>query len=238
MIKVAEATNVRIPFFILAVLSMVLVVAVELATLALLRNAAGTPESLPGLGGPYLVLLDGILLYFVIVTSLGYFRFKAQVAEAAAIASLILSLIGVVVSLLLIVAAFLAIMLMLGLLFAAPFGTLAYLDLFANFPKQRAIAALSFILLLKVFFLVMLALTHPGYLKRKGLLILIGLSMLATWLTSTLIAWPPGFLSSITDAVGALVTAVIAFVWLIVTLIASIIGFVRLFRFRSLGREV
>lgn len=230
----------RIPFFILAVLSMVLVVAVELATLALLRNAAGAPESPPGLGGPYLVLLDGILVYFVIVTSLGYFRFKAKarVAEATAVASLILSLIGVVASLLLIVVAFLAIMLMLGLLFAAPFGTLAYLDLFANFPKQRAVAALSFIMLLKVFFLLMLALTDLGYLKNKMLVILIGLSMLATWLTSTLIAWPPGFLSSITDAVGALVTAVIAFVWLIVTLVASVIAVVRIFRIRSLGRQV
>jgi hypothetical protein len=230
--------NVRMPFFVLAVLSMALVVAVELATLGLLRNAAGTPESLPGLGGPYLVLLDGVLLYFVIVASLGYFRFKARVAEAAAVASLILSLLGVVVSLLLIVAAFLAIMLMLGLLFAAPFGTLAYLDVYASFPKQRAIAALSFIMLLKVFFLFMLALTHPGYLKIKGLVILAGLSMLATWLTSTLIAWPPGFLSSITDAVGALVTAVIAFVWLIVTLIFSIFGIVRLFRLRAPGRQV
>ncbi|HEX7079407.1 MAG TPA: hypothetical protein VF329_00130 [Gammaproteobacteria bacterium] len=228
----------RIPFFVLAVLSIVLVVAVELATLALLRNAAGMPESLPGLGGPYLALLDGILLYFVVVTSLGYFRFKAQVAKAAAVAGLILSLVGVVVSFLLIVAAFLAIMLMLGLLFAAPFGTLAYLDLFANFPKQRAIEALSFIMLLKVFFLFMLALTDLGYLKNKLLVILIGLSMLATWLTSMLIAWPPGFLSSITDAVGALVTAVIAFVWLIVTLVASILGIARLFDLQLSRREV
>lgn len=228
----------RIPFFVLAVLSMALVVAVELATLAFLRNAADTPESLPGLGGPYLVLLDGILFYFVIVASLGYFRFKALAARIVAVATLILSLLGVVGSVLMIVAAVLAIMLMLGLLFATPFGTLAYLDLFANFPKQPALNALSLIMLLKVFFLLMLALTHPGYLKNKWLVILVGLSMLATWLTSTLIAWPPTFLSSITDAVGALITAVIALVWLIATLIASIVGIVKVLRFRSPGREV
>ena len=59
-------TGVRIFFFVLAAVAMVLIVAFELSTMAFLRNAAGTGESMPGLGGPYLALLDGILLYSVI----------------------------------------------------------------------------------------------------------------------------------------------------------------------------
>jgi hypothetical protein len=230
--------NLRLPFFVLAVLTMVLVVAFELATLAVLRSAAGAGESPPGLGGPYLALLDGLLLYFVIVASFGYFGFKALTARVVAVASLILSFVGVIGSILLIVAAFLAIVLMLGLLFAAPFGTLAYFAVYADFPKEKAVAALSFIMLLKVFFLFMLAFTHPGYLKNKWLVLLIGVSMLATWLTSLLIAWPPGILASITDAVGALVTAVIGCLWLIATFIASIVAIVRVLRFRASPREV
>src|SRR5690606_18899358 len=118
-----------------------------------------------------------------------------------AVTTLILSLLGTIGAFFLILAAFFAILLMLGLLFAAPFGTLAYLAAYASFPKGTALAALSFIMLLKLFFVVMLTLTHPGYLNNKGLVMLVALSLLATWLTSLLIALPPGFLASITDAV-------------------------------------
>jgi len=67
---------------------------------------------------------------------------------------------------------------------------------------------------------------------------LVALSLLATWLTSFLIALPPGFLSSITDAVGALITAIIAFIGLIMMFVMSIIAVYRSLKFSSPGREV
>jgi len=219
--------SVRIPFFILAAVTMVLIVAFELSTMAFLRNAVSAGESAPGLGGPYLALVDGILLYSVILMSLGHFRFKALTARIASVVTLILSFLGIIGSFLMILAAFFFIILMVGLLLAVPFGTLAYFAAFGSFPKTTALAALSFIMMLKLFFLVMLALAHPGYLKNKGLIVLVALSLLATWLTSFLIALPPGFLSSITDAVGALITAIIAFIGLIMMFVTSIIAVYR-----------
>ena len=93
-------------------------------------------------------------------------------------------------------------------------------------------------MLLKLLFVVMLALTDRGYLKNKGLMFLVGLSLLATWLTSLLIAWPPPFLSSITDAVGALITAILALVLLLLIFITSIVGVVRALRVRPAARQV
>jgi hypothetical protein len=230
--------SARVPFFILAVLTMFLIVAFELSTLAFLRNVVSDAETVRGLGAPYLALLDGILLYSFILASLGHFPMKHVTARIGAVAALILSFFGIIGSFLLILAAFFAILLMLGLLLAVPFGTLAYLAAYADFPKSTAVGALSFIMLLKLVFLLLLALTHLGYLKMKGLLLLVGLSLLATWLTSFLIALPPGFLASITDAVGALITAIIAFIWLIVTFISSIVAVYRSAKFSSPGREV
>lgn len=228
--------NIRPLFFVLAALTILLVVVFELSTIAFLRNTVG--DSAPGLGGPYLALLDGIILYTIILMAIGHFDFKAQTARIASVVTLILSFIGVFGALLMIIAAFVAIFLMLGLLLAAPFGTIAYFATYADFPKGVAVGALSFIMVLKLFFLVMLALTDLGYLKNKGLVILVALSLLATWLTSFLIALPPGFLSSITDAVGALITAVIAFVVLIVMFIMSIVAVYRSLKFSSPGREI
>ncbi|HEX6994661.1 MAG TPA: hypothetical protein VF339_11010 [Gammaproteobacteria bacterium] len=227
----------RTLFFVLAALTIVLVVGVELATLTFVRNVAGG-ESVPGLGGPYLALLDGILLYLVVLMSIQHLPFKALTARVSSVVTLVLSFVGLFVTIGLIVFAFSLILLMLGLLMAAPFGTLAYLAVYADFPRSEAIAALTLVMLLKLFFLVMLALTDLGYLKNKGLMFLVGLSLLATWITSLLIAWPPPFLSSITDAVGALITAILALVMLVLIFVMSIVGVVRALRVRPAARQV
>jgi hypothetical protein len=233
----------RTPFFVLAVVTMTLVVAFELSTLAFLRTAVdGTAvvgeESAPGLGAVYLALLDGILLWTTLVFTIGYFPGKAVTSRVATIVGLILAFFAILGALLMIILAFTALMGMVGLLLAAPFGTLAYLAAFGHFPKGEAVAALSFIILLKLLFLVFLALTDLGYLKAKGLMILLGISILMTWLTSFLIAFPPRFLSTITDTAGALITSVIAFVWLIVIFIFAIVGLFKVLFVRSADREV
>jgi hypothetical protein len=217
---------------------MMLVVAFELSTLAFLRTAVVGEESAPGLGGPYLALLDGILLWTTLVFALGYFPLKSVTSRVATIIGLILAFFGMIGAFFMIIFAFTALMLMVGLLLAVPFGTIAYLDAFAHFPKGEAVAALSFIILLKLLFLVFLALTDVGYLKAKGLMILLGISILMTWLTSFLIALPPAFLSTITDTAGALITSVIAFVWLIVIFIFAIVGLFKVLFVRGADREV
>src|SRR5690606_15938662 len=178
----------------------------------------------PGIGGLYLVLIDGLLLYFAVHTIVQHLPYKNVTARVSSVVMLILSLVGLIVAIGMIVSAFTRLLLMVGLLMALPFGTAAYFDLYADFPRNEAIAALTFVMLLKLFFLVMLALANVGYLKFKGLMVLIGLSLLATWLTSLLIAWPPPFLSSITDTIAALITGIIGLVLLVLSFVTSIVG--------------
>jgi hypothetical protein len=218
---------------------MLLVVACELAAMPLLLRAIAKIEDLPGLGGRYLALLDGILLYLVMLMALGHFKLKALTARIASIVTFLLSLSGIIVAFLMIFVALELIMLMLAMFLAAPWGTLAYLAAFGRFPKDEAIALLTLIMVLKLTFLVMLALADLGNLKNKGMLILVGLSLLATWLTSFLISLPPSFLASITDAVGALITAIIAFVILIVVFVTSILAIIKaVLSLRARAREV
>ena len=227
--------RVRAPAFLFALLIMVVVVAFELATKGLLRVSAESP---PGLGGPYLALLDGILLVTTIVFGAGHLRPDGLIARIASVLWLVLSLLGILASFLMALAALQAIMLMLALLMSSPFGTLAYLALFADFPAGKAIAALSFLMVLKLAFLVMLAITDLGYLKNKPLMLVTGLSIAATWLTSFLIALPPRFLASITDSVAALVTSIIALVWLVFILFGSVMGVLQGLRLRAGSRQV
>src|SRR5690606_4943338 len=113
-LPIIPAMSARTPFFVLAAVTIVLVVAFELATLAFLRNAANV-DSAPGLGGPYLALLDGILLYLMLLMSIQYLPFKALTARVSSVVTLILSLLGIVGTLWLILLAFSMLLLMLGL---------------------------------------------------------------------------------------------------------------------------
>lgn len=233
--------RVRAPAFLFALLIMFLVVAFELATLGFLHTAAeetaevGSP---PGLGGAYLALLDGILLLTTIVFGAGHLRPDGLVARTATILWLVVSFLGILGALWLAFVAFQAIMLMLALLMSVPFGTAAYFALFDNFPVDPALKALSFLLVLKLGFVVMLAITDIGYLKNKPLMLMAGLSIGATWLTSFLIAFPPGALATITDSVAALITAIIALVMLVLVLIGSIVGVLKGIRIRTGSRQV
>ncbi len=229
--------GVRTLLFVLAALAMVLVVGFEVSTLALIKTGNDS-RSAPGLGGPYLALLDGILLYSVIWMAVGHFRLKGLTSRVFSVVTLFVSLFGALGALLAILVAFELIMLMIGMFLAAPWGTIAYFVAFGRFPASAAIAALTLIMVLKLAFLVMLVLADRGYLQNKGLLILVALSLLATWLTSFLIALPPSFLASITDAVGGLITAIISFVWLIVIFVMSIIAVIKALKGRAPGREV
>ncbi len=228
---------IRLPFFAFATLTIVLVIAFELSTMAFLRSAANIEGSTPGIGGPYLALIDGIILYALALMWISMGPAKAVTARLQSIVSLILTFFGALGALLLIFIAFGIIILMIGLLLAVPFGTIAYFAAYADFPKSEAVSALTLILTLKLVFLVLLFLAHQGFMKNMGLMILIGLSLLATWLTSFLIALPPGFLASITDAVGALITAIIAFIRLVMMFFASLIGVITALKFSAPGKE-
>jgi hypothetical protein len=95
------------------------------------------------------------------------------------------------------------------------------------FPKSGVLAAAGAIMILKLFFCLFLVLAHQGYLKLKGLIASVGVSLAETWLIAFLIAFLPFILTPIADVVSALVIAIVGVVWLIIIAIASLINLVK-----------
>lgn len=218
--------RLRLPFFIFAGWVMALVILVELAASELLTRWSGDrlETQTPGLAINYLAIIDGLLLYTVIIMGLGLIAPRGIVGRVQGIATLILSFFGLLGTIVLAFAAFGLLMLMVTLLVAVPFGTIAYIAGFGSFATGAAGATLLLIMALKVAFCVLLILAHQGFLKNKGIVILTAASMGLTWVVGFLHALPPRFLVSILDAVGALVIAIVGAVWLLVLLVGSILA--------------
>ncbi len=227
----------RKPFFFFAILTMALVVIFEIAALGYIQNPVATNDATSSLTILYLALVDGALLYTIIWMGIALLPQRFVISRVQTILTLVLSFFSALGTIALVFITFGLIMLMVGLLLAIPFGTIAYFIKFADFPADIAVGALSFIMLLKLFFVVFLALAHQGFLKNKSIIILIALSLGLTWFGSFLIAFPPSFLASITDAVAALIIAVIAFVRFVLLCISSSIGIVRSLKIKTVPNQ-
>ncbi len=224
--------ELRKPFFIAAIFFLVLALLIELAAGGALADwTRGTLSAdvanAPGFAIKYLALLDGIVLYSLIWMALGLFLPRAITGRAQGIITLVLSLFALVGTIFLIIAAFVLLMLMVSLLLAIPFGTIAYFAAWGHFAVSAAAATLALAMLVKLMFCVFLVLAHQRFLENKGLVILTAVSLGLTWVTGFVHALLPNFLVSIGDALVALVIAVIAAIWLLVLLIGSIIATVK-----------
>jgi hypothetical protein len=113
------------------------------------------------------------------------------------------------------------------LLFAFPFGTIAYLIIWGDFPRGTTTVLLSLVMFLKFVFAVFLLLAQPRFVQNKGLVALALTSMICNIVLSFLQGIVPIILVSISDAVGAIVFAVVAIVWAVVLLIGSVPGIIR-----------
>jgi len=140
--------------------------------------------------------------------------------------SLIVSFLGLIATIVLIFTALALLLVMVTLLLAIPFGTLAYLAVWGHFPTGAAAATLGLIMFLKLAFCVLLLLAEQRFLQNKGLIILTGASLGATWLAGFLIAFPPSILASITDMIAALIFSIVGAVWLLVMLIGSLLAII------------
>jgi hypothetical protein len=122
------------------------------------------------------------------------------------------------------------IMLMITLLLATPFGTLAYFAAWGNFPTPSARTALALVMSLKLIGLGLIVVSNLTLLKNKFFVLVCACSIGLTFLLGLLYAFPPRFLVSITDAVGALVAAIVAIVLMVVVLIVAVFAVVRALR--------
>jgi hypothetical protein len=210
----------KIPL-IIALALIIVCVLLELSSAAFLQTGDA-----PGLGIPYLALVDGILAYSLALMVLALVLPENLQAKLQGIVSVILMFFLALSTIVLIFVALANLLLMVGLFFAAPFGTLAYLGLWGHFPRAGAAVVLSLLMLLKIVASICLPIAHQRFLNDKGLIFLILTSFLATIIVSFLHGLVPGPLVSITDALAAIIVGILALIWAIVVLIGSIIAVV------------
>jgi hypothetical protein len=220
----------KIPL-IIALALIIVCVLLELSSAAFLR----TGDS-PGLGIPYLALVDGILAYSLALMVLSLVLPMHLQAKLQGIVGVILMFFLALACIVLIFAALAQLLLMIGLFFAIPFGTIAYLAMWGNFPRTAAAVILSLLMLLKICATICLPIAHQRYLKDIGLILMVLTSFVATIVVSFLHGLVPGPLVSITDALAAIIVGIIALIWAIVVLIGSIIAFA--FALSTKGAEI
>jgi hypothetical protein len=181
-----------------------------------------TQDNPPGLGIPYLMLVDGILLFTVGLIGVSLFVGQQVHGRIQGGATLIFSLILLLLTIGLVIRAIIELMLMISLLLAIPFGTLVYMARYAFFPRGAAIAILGLLMTLKIAFVAFLLFAHQRFVQNKGLVFLIATSLLGNIIVLFLVSLVPAFLVSITDAIAAIIVAILAAIWLIILLIGAI----------------
>lgn len=191
------------------------------------QSASGLPDEAPGLGVKYLALLDGLVVYSVLLMAMALLLPDRVQGRLQGILSLIVSLLGLLGSIVMIIVAFVLLMVMVAMFLAVPFGTIAYLAIYGSFDTGGATAVLGILMLLKLAACVCLLIAHPRFLQNKGLVFLILTALLGQFLLTILHAIVPGILCSITDTLGAIIIAILAVIWLILMLVFSIISIVK-----------
>ena len=230
-----ETVELRRPLVLVALVLGGIVVAIELGMgVAVALNFGGAVPALqaaerstPGIGIAYLAAIDFLLLYSLALMALSILFSKEFVGRTQGLVGLVVSLLALVVLLVMFSAALTRLLLMVSLLLAPIFGTLAYFALFADFERGVAAAILGLILMLKIALAACAAFAHVRFLQNKSFVALVLLSLALTMLVAFLHAIPPGFLANIGDSVGALVTVIVAILWVFLLLFWSVVAVFR-----------
>ena len=250
--------RLRTPFFIVSLVCLVLAVLIELGSPLLLPTKAPDPATLqnaieaegakddielgavlqmqsenpptPGLGIPYLALLDGLLLLTLGLMGASLLIPERVHGRVQGLVTLIGAIVALLAGLAMLFAAIGLLMLMVGLFTAVPFGTIAYLAVWGFFNRAGASGTLGLLMLLKVVAAVCLVLAHQRFLQNKGLVLLVLTSLLANAIVSFLHGFVPIVLVSITDALGAMIVSILALIWAVVLLIGALVSIMKVLR--------
>ncbi|WP_309893013.1 hypothetical protein [Archangium sp.] len=255
--------ELRKPLFIAALVALGLCVLVELGASLVLPRPVASPADLqasiraegvedevnlqellsvqkdnpptPGMGIPYLALVDGLFLLTLGLMGASLLIPERVHGQVQGVVSLVGAIVALLAGIAMLLAAIGLLLLMVSLLTAVPFGTIAYLAVWGFFNRGGAGATLGLLMTLKVSAGISLALAHPRFLQNKGLVLLYLTSLLATALVSLLHGWVPLILVSITDALGAIIVAILGLIWAVVLLLGSLVS---IFRVLKLKRSV
>jgi hypothetical protein len=185
---------------------------------------------IPGIAISYMALLDGMVLFTIALVGSRLVLDSGVQSRVQGCGTLILAIFLILACIAFFFLALIALLIMVALLLAVPFGTIAYLAIYGFFNRGGASGVLSILMLLKIGFAVCLVLAQQRFLQNRGLVLLIISSLIANIVISFLHGFVPGILVSITDAIGAIVMAVCGCIWWILALIGAIPAVLRVLR--------
>jgi hypothetical protein len=196
-------------------------------------NALAQAERPPGLGIPYMALVDGIVLFTTLLIGLSLVIPARIQGRVQGVVTLIFSILIIIAAIGMILAAIALLTTMVALLLAIPFGTIVYLIVYGWFDTGSARVVLSLLMFLKLAFVVALLLAQQRFVTNIGLVLIVVTAIAATIVVTFLHGLVPSFLVSITDAVGGIVVAVLAGLWAIFLLVGAIISVVTAIRLKA-----
>lgn len=221
--------TMRKPIFVVALIAILLAVLVELGSVALVSQhvapaAASLDLSTTGRAIPALALLDALLLFAITIIGIALLIPERLQSKVQGIVTVIFSILLLLATVVILLRDFEQLVLMVSLLMAPIFGTIAYFAIWSSFGTGTARAALALIMTLKIVFVVCLVVAQQRFLQEKGLVLIIATSFLANLIIAFLYGLVPGFLVSIADVVAALVICVFAILWTVVYLIGGVVS--------------
>ena len=223
--------ELRKPFLIIALVLILLVVIIEGSSSLLLDlgtpGAASLGADTPGYGITYLAFLDGFVFYITLLIGLAMIIPERLQGRVQGCVTAIVSFLGCLGTIFAIITCLIVLIIMVTLLLAPIFGTIAYLAIYGHFDRGAAATTLSLIMALKLGFVVCVILAHQRFLQNKGLVLIVLTSLLANLIISFLHNFVPIPLVSITDAIGALIVAILAVIWAIVLFVFAIISIIK-----------
>jgi hypothetical protein len=224
--------TMRKPIFVVALIAVLLAVLVELASIALVTqhvtsSAASLDVPTTGKAIPALALLDGLLLFATTIIGIGILIPERVQSKVQGIVTLVFSILLLISIIVVLLRDLVQLVLMVSLLMAPIFGTIAYFAIWSSFDTGTARAALGLIMTLKIIFAVCLVVSQQRFLQNKGLVLIIITSVLSNLLIAFLYGLVPGVFVSIADVVAALVICVLAIVWAVVYLIGGVVSVVK-----------
>lgn len=213
--------KLRKPFLIAALILAILVLVIELGTG--LATAVFGLEDPPGIGIPYLAMVDGILVFTLAHMTIGLVVPERVIGRLQGCATLVTGCLILLAAIVAIFAAIALVLLMIGLI-ASFFGAAIYLAVWGGFPRGGAAIILALLLVLKLVMAVCLVIAHQRFLTMIGLVALVITSLVLNIVIAFLHDLPPGFLVSVTDAIAAIIVAILAIIWAIALVIGGVIG--------------
>ncbi|HEX9984927.1 MAG TPA: hypothetical protein VGF69_16820 [Thermoanaerobaculia bacterium] len=189
--------------------------------------SAGQSEEPPGYGITALAKVDIMLLLTIGLMALSLVIGDHLQGRTQGIIGLIVGVLVFIAAFKELFAAFIELMIRVTLLLAVPFGTIAYMALYASFDRSGAAMILGLSWFLKIAAVVCLILAQQKYLKQTGLMLLVATSLIASFVVSFLHGLPPGFLVNITDPIAAIVCDILALIWAVVAVLYGIVAVIK-----------